>query len=62
MKKYKKVVEWEKDELGFLLCWFLQLIIFIFFPIHYITTMRKVYYVDDKKTFVDKTKQVGFPR
>lgn len=43
-KKYRKVVEWEKDEFGFWSSWILMIFITIFFPITYILQRRNVHY------------------
>jgi hypothetical protein len=48
-KRFEKVVEWEKDELGFFSSWIMIIFIALFYPIFYISECRKVYYREIKE-------------
>ena len=48
-KKFEKVVEWERDDLGFFSNWIMILFIALFYPIFYIQERRKVYYKEIKE-------------
>jgi hypothetical protein len=47
-KKYRKIVKWEKDDLGFWLSWIFMVFITIFYPIVYIIARRNVHYEEIK--------------
>jgi hypothetical protein len=49
-KKFKKIVEWEKDDFGFWLSWGSMIFFTIFFPIVYITARRNVHYEEIKQS------------
>lgn len=43
-ERFEKVVEWERDNFGFLTSWLMVIFMAIFFLILYFQTQRKVYY------------------
>jgi hypothetical protein len=49
--RYRKIIEWEKDDFGFFQNWMMIIFIALFYPLFYIQERRKVTYIKlkDKK-------------
>jgi hypothetical protein len=56
-KRYKKIVEWEKEDFGFFSNWIVLIFLTFFFPIVYFWSRRNVHYVLERKVKPEEEKE-----